>query len=108
MFVSKYTEQFVKICVEDHLKNVKYPEYKDKWIMDPLVIKVDKEIHDETVKILFRIEHYNLPENASESYAIAQIIDKSIGSNYCANRPSEESLHEIIMETNKNDIIGHE
>lgn len=95
MLVSKYTEDFVKLCVKEHYRTVKYPEYKKWGITDSKRITANNEMEEDVIKILFRIEHCE-DSDLPPAHAIAEIIDKTIGSNFCERRPSDESIHELV------------
>ena len=99
MVVSKYTEDFVKLCVKEHYRTVKYPEYSKWGLSDYQKIKADNEMNEDSIKILFRVEHcedYHMPA----AQVIAEIIDNTIGSNYMKRRPSDEQLRDIIQNHN--------
>lgn len=95
MVISKYTEDFVKLCVKEHYRTVKYPEFNSWGLTENKRIKAEREIDEDVIKILFRVEHYDEPD-VPAAHAIAEIIDITIGSNYCQKRPSDESLHDIV------------
>ena len=95
MVISKYTEDFVRLCVKEHYRTVKNPGYDSWCTTNPERQKIEKTVDEEVIKILFRIEHYN-EEGVPAAHAVAEIIDMTIGSNYCKKRPADESLHDLV------------
>jgi hypothetical protein len=116
MQISKYTEEFVRLCVEKYYKET-HEDFKKVSTMadlDPDTLMNDlseknrevlfngfNEINERVIKILFRIECCEDAE-IPKAHAIANIIDKTIGSNYSNRRPSDDQIHEIV---NSHEII---
>lgn len=99
MFVSNHTENFVRLCVKEHYRTVKYPDYNKWGLTEVQRQKADREMEEDVIKILFRIEHCN-DSDLPPAHAIAEIIDKSIGSNFCKKRPADESIHDLVSRHN--------
>lgn len=109
MVITKHTEDFVRLCVEKFYREsddefnrlnslTKFnPEKLDDLSPESreYIFKMYETIEENVVKILFRIECCDDAE-IPKSHAIANIIDKTIGSNYCGKRPSDDQIHEIV------------
>lgn len=117
MVITKYTEDFVRLCVEKFFKenDTKFAELsrKVKFAADVQLTQEDEEfliekfeiVEESVIKILFRIEHcedysHEPYKQLHESHIIANIIDNTIGSNYCKVRPSDEQIHQIVINHN--------
>ena len=109
MLISKHTESFVRLCVEKFYRESdnEFNRLNSIAKLDPekiddlspesreYLFKMYETIKENVVKILFRIECCDDAE-IPKSHAIANIIDSTIGSNYCGKRPSDDQIHEIV------------
>ena len=109
MIISKHTEDFVRLCVEKFYREkdsefnrlnllTKFNPEKIEELSEEekeYLFKMYETIEENVIKILFRVECCDDAE-IPKSHAIANIIDKTIGSNYCGKRPSDDQIHEIV------------